>query len=123
MCLLGLIFGVVVTLFFIGGATMGQAVVDAIPKWLSAGLSAAGGMMRFVGFAILLKFMMTRDMWGFYFMGFGLALITVANDSLATPALLILALIGFGIAFWDFQQQTELKGAVATTDGGEEDGI
>ena len=123
MCLLGLIFGVVVTLFFIGGATMGQAVVDAIPKWLSAGLSAAGGMMRFVGFAILLKFMMTRDMWGFYFMGFGLALIVANIPALATPALLILAFIGFGIAFWDFQQQTELKGAVAIEDGGEEDGI
>ena len=66
--------------------------------------------MRFVGFAVLLKVMMNRDMWGFFLMGFGLALITVANDSLATPALLILALIGFGIAFWDFQQQTELKG-------------
>lgn len=123
MALLGLIFGVVVTLFFIGGATMGQAVVDAIPAWLSGGLSAAGGMMRFVGFAILLKFMMSRDMWGFYFMGFGLALVVSNIAALATPALLILAFIGFGIAFWDFQQQTELKGAVAIEDGGEEDGI
>ncbi len=123
MALLGLIFGVVVTLFFIGGATMGQAVVDAIPAWLSGGLSAAGGMMRFVGFAILLKFMMSRDMWGFYFMGFGLALVVSNIEALATPALLILAFIGFGIAFWDFQQQTELKGAVAIQDGGEEDGI
>ncbi len=123
MALLGLIFGVVVTLFFIGGATMGQAVVDAIPAWLSGGLSAAGGMMRFVGFAILLKFMMSRDMWGFYFMGFGLALVVSNITALATPALLILAFIGFGIAFWDFQQQTELKGAVAIEDGGEEDGI
>ena len=79
--------------------------------------------MRFVGFAVLLKVMMNRDMWGFFLIGFGLALITVANDSLATPALLILALIGFGIAFWDFQQQTELKGA-AVSDGGDfEDGI
>ena len=34
-----------------------------------------------------------------------------------------IALIGFGIAFWDFQQQTELKGA-AVSDGGDfEDGI
>ena len=123
MCLLGLIFGVVVTLFFVGGATMGQAVVDAIPAWLSGGLSAAGGMMRFVGFAILLKFMMTRDMWGFYFMGVGLALIVANIPALAGPALLILAFIGFGIAFWDFQQQTELKGAAAIEDGGEEDGI
>ncbi|WP_248921920.1 PTS mannose/fructose/sorbose/N-acetylgalactosamine transporter subunit IIC [Olsenella intestinalis] len=123
MALLGLVFGAVVTLFFIGGATMGQAVVDAIPTWLSDGLSAAGGMMRFVGFAILLKFMMNRDMWGFYFLGFGLALVVSTNEVLATPALLILALIGFGIAYWDFQQQTELKGAAQEFDGGEEDGI
>ena len=112
-----------VTLFFIAGATIGQTIASAIPTWLQTGLSAAGGMMRFVGFAVLLKVMMNRDMWGFFLMGFGLALITVANDSLATPALLILALIGFGIAFWDFQQQTELKGA-AVSDGGDfEDGI
>ena len=121
MALLGLIFAVVVTLFFIAGATIGQTIASAIPTWLQTGLSAAGGMMRFV--AVLLKVMMNRDMWGFFLMGFGLALITVANDSLATPALLILALIGFGIAFWDFQQQTELKGA-AVSDGGDfEDGI
>ncbi|MGI6229974.1 MAG: PTS mannose/fructose/sorbose/N-acetylgalactosamine transporter subunit IIC [Tractidigestivibacter sp.] len=126
MCLLGLVFGIVVTLFFVGGATMGQAVVDAIPAWLSDGLSAAGGMMRFVGFAILLKFMMNKDMWGFYFLGFGLAIIISGIESLATPALLILALIGFGFAYWDYQQNTELGGAslaAASDDGGEEDGI
>ena len=122
MTLLGLVFGVVVTLFFIGGATMGETVNKAIPAWVSGGLSAAGGMMRFVGFAILLKVMMSRDMWGFYFLGFGLALVVSNIPALATPALLILALIGFGIAFWDFQQQTELGGAVVVN-GGEEDGI
>ena len=122
MCMLGGIFGIVVTLFFIGGSTMGQAVVDSLPKWLTDGLSAAGGMMRFVGFAVLLKFMMNKDMWGFYFMGFGLALIVSGISSLATPALLILALIGFGIAYWDYQQNTQLKGAGSgsTFDGGEE---
>ena len=79
--------------------------------------------MRFVGFAILLKFMMTKDMWGFYFLGFGLALIVTNIAVLATPALLILALIGFGIAYWDYQQNTELKGSVVVNAGGEEDGI
>lgn len=123
MGLLGLVFGIVVTLFFVGGATVGQSVVDSIPQWLSNGLSAAGGMMRFVGFAILLKFMMTKYMWGFYFLGFGLALIVTNIAVLATPALLILALIGFGIAYWDYQQNTELKGSVVVNAGGEEDGI
>lgn len=120
--ILGLIFSVIVTLFFIGGLAFGQTLVDAIPAWLNTGLSQAGGMMRFVGFAILLKIMMNRDMWGFFFMGFGLALIATNIPAIAGPALLILTLIGFGIAFWDFQQQTELKGAVS--DGGEfSDGI
>ena len=120
--ILGLIFAVIVTLFFIGGLAVGQQIVDAIPDWLNTGLSQAGNMMKFVGFAILLKIMMSRDMWGFFFMGFGLALIATNIEAIAGPALLILTLIGFGFAFWDFQQQTELKGAVS--DGGDfTDGI
>ena len=120
--ILGVIFAVIVTLFFIGGLAVGQQIVDAIPEWANVGLSQAGNMMKFVGFAILLKIMMNRDMWGFFFMGFGLALIASNIEAIAGPALLILTLIGFGIAFWDFQQQTELKGAVS--DGGDfTDGI
>ena len=120
-CILGAIFATIVTLFFIGGLAVGQQIVDAIPEWLNTGLSQAGNMMKFVGFAILLKIMMNRDMWGFFFMGFGLALIASNIPAISGPALLILTLIGFGIAFWDFQQQTELKGAF---DGGDfSDGI
>lgn len=120
--ILGLIFAAIVTLFFIAGQAAGQAVVDAIPAWVNSGLSAAGGMMKFVGFAILLKIMMNRDMWAFFLLGFGLTTIVHGIPALAKPELLIMAIIGFGIAFWDFQQQTELKGAVA--DGGDmSDGI
>ena len=68
----------------------------------------------------------------------GILVATIANHALAAWVgvaaasllngpwmkwVLGLAFIGFGIAFWDFQQQTELKGAVAIEDGGEEDGI
>ena len=120
--ILGLIFAVIVTLFFIAGQAAGQAVVDAIPEWLNTGLSAAGGMMRFVGSVILLKIMLNRDMWAFFLLGFALTNIVNSIPALAKPELLIMAIIGFGIAFWDFQQQTELKGAVA--DGGDmSDGI
>lgn len=119
---LGLIFATIVTLFFVGGATFGQTVVDAIPVWLMTGLSAAGKMMRYVGFAILLKVMMSKDMWGFYFFGFALAVIVMAT-SLSGSALLILALIGFALAFWDFQIQVKFKNTAISTDGGDEDGI
>ena len=121
---LGLMFGLIVTLFFIGGASFGDAVVAAIPAWLMKGLSAAGGMMRFVGFAILLKVMVSKELWGFYFMGFAAAIIVVSNEALAGPALLILALIGFGIAFWDYQIQSKFKQSAPVVMGGdEEDGI
>ena len=81
--ILGLIFAAIVTLFFVGGLTAGQAVVSAIPAWLNAGLSAAGGMMKFVGFAILLKIMMSRDMWAFFLLGFGLTTIVHGIPALA----------------------------------------
>lgn len=124
MAAIGTIFGVIVVLFFIGGQTFGQTVVDAIPAWLMSGLSAAGGMMRYVGFAILLKVMVSKEMWGFYFFGFAMAVIVMAAPSLSGPALIILALIGFALAFWDYQVQTKFKSVTATTSmGGEEDGI
>ena len=82
-------------------------------------------MMRYVGFAILLKVMVSRDMWGFYFMGFGLATIVMAAPSLSGPALIILAFIGFALAFWDYQIQSKFKTATANANdfGGDEDGI
>ena len=121
---IGLIFGIIVTLFFLGGATFGSTIVNAIPGWLMGGLSAAGGMMRYVGFAILLKVMVSREMWGFYFMGFALANIVAGIPGLSGAALLLLAFIGFAFAFWDFQVQTKFKTATFSSEGGEyEDGI
>lgn len=124
MVLLGLIFASIVTLFFIGGQQFGDVLTTAVPKWFMSGLGAAGGMMRFVGFAILLRVMVSRELWGFYFMGFALSIIISASSSLDKSALLILALIGFGFAYWDFQVQTKFKKvSAADSFGGEEDGI
>lgn len=118
---LGLIFGLVVLGFFFAGASFGEQISKAIPEWLMNGLSAAGGMMRYVGFAILLKVMLSRDLWGFFFAGFALAVIVSSIEALGPSALLILAFIGFAIAFWDYQIQTKLK--TAEVNGGDEDGI
>ncbi|MDR2538037.1 MAG: PTS sugar transporter subunit IIC [Bifidobacteriaceae bacterium] len=122
MTLLGLVFAIVVTLFFVGGQAVGEQVVAAIPTWLMGGLSAAGGMMRFVGFAILLKVMVSGEMWGFYLMGFGMAVIVMASPSLSGPALIILAFIGFALAFWDYQIQTKFKQSAPVV-GGSQSGI
>lgn len=45
------------------------------------GLSAAGGMMRYVGFAILLRIMLSKDLWGIYFAGSALATIIASITS------------------------------------------
>lgn len=131
MAILGLIFAAIVTLFFIGGTAFAENIAELLKSdrwaWVMNGLSAAGGMMRFVGFAILLKVMVSKELWGFYFMGFALAAIVNAiGEPIASPAIVILALIGFGLAYWDYQINTKFKtaGPVVTQDfGGEEDGI
>ncbi|MGK0552008.1 PTS mannose/fructose/sorbose/N-acetylgalactosamine transporter subunit IIC [Enterococcus faecalis] len=124
MTAVGLVFGIIVVLFFIGGQAFGQTVVNTIPVWLMSGLSAAGGMMRYVGFAILLKVMASKELWGFYFFGFAMATIVMSAPSLKGPALIILAFIGFALAFWDYQVQTKFKQTAAATNfGGDEDGI
>lgn len=124
MAIVGAVFAVIVTLFFIGGSTFGKEVVSVIPTWLMDGLSAAGGMMRYVGFAILIRVMVSRDLWGFFFTGFAFAVIIAGIESLSGSALILLAFIGFGIAFWDFQIQSKLKAAPAGAGEGDySDGI
>lgn len=125
MILLGSIFGIIVVLFFIAGSSFGAKLAAMIPETLMHGLGVAGGMMKFVGFAVLLRLMVSRDLWGFFFIGFALAVIVMANESLSGSALLIISLIGFALAFWDYQVHVGLKNvsASANFEGGEEDGI
>jgi PTS system N-acetylgalactosamine-specific IIC component len=57
--------------------------------------------------------------------GVDVANIVNSITALQTPALIVLALIGFGLAFWDYQIQVKFKvaGPALATEGGEEDGI
>lgn len=125
MLMLGTIFGVIVVLFFIAGSAFGKQVADAIPETLMRGLGVAGGMMKYVGFAVLLRLMISRDLWGFFLAGFAFAVIIMANEALNQSALLIIAIIGFAIAFWDYQINTKIKNIepVVSQEGDYEDGI
>ena len=90
------------------------------------GLSAAGGMMRFVGFATLLRIMLSGEYWGIYFAGFALATIIGYIEALSGSALLLIAFVGVAIAMYDFQTRCAIKNAAgsgAGNDGGDEDGI
>lgn len=122
MIALGTIFGLIVVFFFIAGSTFGSELASKIPPTFMHGLDVAGGMMKYVGFAVLLRLMVSRDLWGFFFVGFALAVIVMANASLSGAALLLIAIIGFAIAFWDYQINTKMKNTVVV-ETGEEDGI
>lgn len=128
MGLLGLFFALVVVIGLIGGSAAGNWLSEMSEKfaWFMSGLSAAGGMMRYVGFAILLRIMLSNDLWGIYFAGFALATIISKIDGLSGSALLIIAFIGIAVAIYDFQTNVKMKSSAAYSPvggGDDEDGI
>ena len=50
-----------------------EAVINQLPAWVLSGFSAASGMMTGVGFAILATMIWSKDIAGFFFVGFVLA--------------------------------------------------
>lgn len=128
MGILGLLFAIVCTLGMVGGAAMGQTLTALSEKfaWVMTGLGTAGGMMRFVGFAVLLRIMLSNDFWGIYFAGFALATIIGYIPELSGSALLLIAFVGIAIALYDYQTRIAIKaagGSASSNGGDDEDGI
>lgn len=122
---LGLLFAVVCIAGLIGGSALGNTL-DKLSQdfaWIMNGLGAAGGMMRFVGFATLLRIMLSNDLWGIYFAGFALATIIGFIPELGGSALILIAFVGIAIALNDFQTRVAIKKNAGRANGGEEDGI
>ena len=122
MAILGSLFALFAVLAYLGGETMGQSLQAFSEKaqWFMGGLGAAGGMMRYVGFAILLKIMLANDMWGIYLAGFAAAAILGNIQATSGATLLLVAFIGVAIALYDFNTNVKLNGV---RNGGEGDGI
>ena len=127
MSIIGLFFALVVVAGLIGGSALGNTLSSLSEQysWFMDGLSAAGGMMRYVGFAILLRIMLSKDLWGIYFGGFALATIIGSIESLAGSALLLIAFIGIAGAVYDFQTNVKIKANAGqiSSEGDDEDGI
>ena len=122
---LGLLFAIVCIAGLIGGSALGNTL-DKLSQdfaWIMNGLGAAGGMMRFVGFAILLRIMLSNDLWGIYFVGFALAPIIGFIPELSGSALILIAFVGVAIALNDFQTRVAIKQNAGSANGGDEDGI
>jgi phosphotransferase system, mannose/fructose/N-acetylgalactosamine-specific component IIC len=129
MCIHGVLFGIVCVAGLYGGKALGLRLVELSEQyvWLMNGLKAAGGMMRFVGFAILLRIMLSNEFWGIYFAGFAIATIIGYIPELSGSALILIAFLGVAVALGDFQTRVAIKAAAgntsSNTQGGEEDGI
>jgi PTS system N-acetylgalactosamine-specific IIC component len=125
MAALGLLFAVVCVAGLFGGAALGTTLNALSEKfaWFMAGLGAAGGMMRFVGFATLLRIMLSNDFWGIYFAGFALATIIGYIPALGGSALILIAFFGVALAMYDFQTRVAMRSCGGGNVGGDEDGI
>ncbi len=124
MTILGTLFGVIAVSGLYLGTGLGETLTafSTDNSWVMAGLDAAGGMMKFVGFAILMKVMMSTEMWGFLFAGFAGAVI-ISGAGLGSSALLLLAFIGIAIALYDYQTNVRIKENAGSGNGGFSDGI
>lgn len=122
---LGLLFSIVCVAGLLGGSALGNTLNQLSENfaWIMNGLGAAGGMMRFVGFAILLRIMLSNELWGIYFAGFALATIIGYIPALSGSALILIAFVGVAIALNDFQTRVAIKNAGGSNGGGEADGI
>ncbi|WP_379822414.1 PTS mannose/fructose/sorbose/N-acetylgalactosamine transporter subunit IIC [Lacticaseibacillus paracasei] len=79
------------------GNTVVQKVVNAMPQWLSKGLTAAGGILPVVGIAILLCFLPTKRFISYLVIGF------LAAAYLKVPMLGV-ALLGLALAIIYYKQ-------------------
>lgn len=71
------------------GANAAKAAIDSIPSVIIDGLQVAGGMMPAVGFAMLLRVMLKRDLIHFMILGF----VLVTYFKLSIIAVAIIAVI------------------------------
>lgn len=125
MGILGTVFGIVAVLAYTAGSAFGTQISDFFTRyeWIKTGFEVAGGMLRYVGFAILMRIMLSADLWGYYFAGFAAATLLGAAG-LGGPALLLVAMIGIAIALADYQYNTRIKAAGGgQQSGGYSDGI
>ena len=109
--LLGSLFAVIAVVAYVAGSSI-QAAMQSLSEnaaWFMAGLGEAGKMMRFVGFGVLLKIMLANDMWGYFLMGFAIALIVGNTPNLSGAALIIVAFIGIGIALSNYFTAVAIK--------------
>ncbi|WP_461226211.1 PTS mannose/fructose/sorbose/N-acetylgalactosamine transporter subunit IIC [Lacticaseibacillus suihuaensis] len=87
------VFSLVTFFSVLAGAKPVQHLVTAIPQNLMAGLSATGGLLPAVGFAILMRMLWSRQLSPYYFLGFVLsAYMALPSVAVAAMGIIIVCL-------------------------------
>ncbi|MBM6775330.1 PTS mannose/fructose/sorbose transporter subunit IIC [Olsenella profusa] len=73
------------------------AALNAMPAWLTDGMSIGGGMVAAVGYAMVINMMATREVWPFFVLGFVLAAISELTLIALGAIGICLALIYLGL--------------------------
>lgn len=69
---LSLILGLVVMISFLVGSSAVKTLLDAIPTFVQHGLSVATGIIPALGFAMLAKVIMNKEVVPYFFLGFAI---------------------------------------------------
>lgn len=75
ICLQGIRIAIPAALILAIGAGPVKSLLNAMPSWLTDGLSVGGGMVVAVGYAMVINMMATKEVWPFFAIGFVLATI------------------------------------------------
>lgn len=89
-----------------------QAVIEAIPAWLTSGLSVAGGMLPAIGFAMIMSVMLTKEFIPFALLGY------ICAGYLGIPTVGI-ALVGLAFAlkhYFDVKKQEAAQPVAAAAE-------
>ena len=113
MGILAVLFELIVLAGLLSGQAIGETLTKVLPAQVWAGLTAAGKMMPALGFAMLLKVMLSKEYAIFMVLGF----VLVAYGKLP---LLAIAMVGIAAAVYDFHVSMKTKN---NTGGGMTDGI
>lgn len=72
------------------GSAAVETIVNTIPEWIITGMGAGGGLMPALGFAMLMRMILTKQILPYYFLGFVLAAyLTMPSLGVAILAVII----------------------------------
>ena len=109
VCLQGLRIAIPAAALLIIPAGAVKSALEAMPAWLSDGMSIGGGMVVAVGYAMVINMMATREVWPFFSIGFVIA---------AVSDLTLIALGALGISFGLIYLELKKNGGSSNGNGG-----